>query len=410
MSFQYDASGNMTQIQDVSRGTDWDLSYDESNRVMSIYEPGMTAFRYRYRYNADGQRYHKQAVPYKPAPGPARYYALDGSATVGFFPMSGASYWTISTPSGEAIGRMTTSGAASYYIKDHLGSVRVVVNSSGTVLETRDYYPYGLEMPGRSYLSGTKAKENYTGHERDAETGMLYAGARYYMPNIGRWTSGDPLAASYAAWSPYNYVLNNPLGFVDPDGRCPVSGGWNHGGGSCIERLNPVREAWRQGEALWNSIFTRPAEKARQKVDQTVETVVKDGPEVLDNVTLAASGTAVVAGTVALASPEPASKTAASTIAGAASLTAAASSTAATGLAYVDVLYYEGSIEEAHVRLAGTTASILGGRLLVGGLSVIATKNGAVLSPAQQAGLQSAANAAGGTVSTGLVQDALKNR
>src|SRR5690625_767764 len=198
MSFQYDASGNMTRIQDVSRGNTWSLSYDEANRVMSIYEPGMTAFRYRYRYNADGQRYHKQAVPYKSAPGPAQYYALDGSATVGFFPMSGASYWTISTPSGEAVGRMTTSGSASYYIKDHLGSVRVVVNSSGTVLETRDYYPYGLERPGRSYLSGTKAKENFTGHERDAETGMLYAGARYYMPNIGRWTSVDPLAASYA--------------------------------------------------------------------------------------------------------------------------------------------------------------------------------------------------------------------
>jgi len=149
--------------------------------------------------------------------------------------MSGASYWTISTPSGEAIGRMTTSGAASYYIKDNLGSVRAVVNSSGTVLETRDYYPFtplrsvsrpsascGLEMPGRSYLSGTKAKENFTGHELDAESGLIYAGARYYMPNIGRWTSVDPLAASYAAWSPYSYVLNNPLGFVDPDGKAPA--------------------------------------------------------------------------------------------------------------------------------------------------------------------------------------------
>src|SRR5690625_1114128 len=119
MSFQYDASGNMTQIQDVSRGTDWDLSYDESNRVMSIYEPGMTAFRYRYRYNADGRRYHKQAVPYKSAPGPAQYYALDGSATVGIFSATGGGTWNIFTPSGEVVGRMTSSGSASYYIKDH---------------------------------------------------------------------------------------------------------------------------------------------------------------------------------------------------------------------------------------------------------------------------------------------------
>ncbi len=74
-------------------------------------------------------------------------------------------------------------------------------------------------MPGRSYLSGTKAKENFTGHERDAETGMLYAGARYYMPNIGRWTSVDPLAGKFPSYSPYNYVANNPLSYVDPDGR-----------------------------------------------------------------------------------------------------------------------------------------------------------------------------------------------
>ena len=89
MSFQYDANGNMTSIQDVSRSSTWSLTYDESNRVISIEEPGTTAFRYRYRYNADGQRYHKQAVPYAAAPGPAHYYALDGNTTVGFFPLTG---------------------------------------------------------------------------------------------------------------------------------------------------------------------------------------------------------------------------------------------------------------------------------------------------------------------------------
>ncbi len=222
LAFQYDANGNMTRIQDVSRSSTWSLTYDESNRVMSLYEPGMTAFRYRYRYNADGQRYHKQQLPYAAAPGPAQYYALDGNTTVGFFPLTGLGYWNIMTPSGEVIGRMTTGGAASYYLKDHLGSVRAVVNASGTVLETRDYYPFGLEMPGRSFVSGTKAKENFTGHELDAESGLIYAGARYYMPNIGRWTSVDPLADQYPAWSPYNYTLNNPLRFVDPHGKAPV--------------------------------------------------------------------------------------------------------------------------------------------------------------------------------------------
>ena len=109
-----------------------------------------------------------------------------------------------------------------YYVADHLGSVRAVVDEAGEVVEARDYYPWGLEMPGRVFVEGSSAKENYTGHELDEETGMLYAGARYYIPALGRWTAVDPLASEFPSWSPYNYVMNNPVGLVDPDGRIPL--------------------------------------------------------------------------------------------------------------------------------------------------------------------------------------------
>ena len=111
-----------------------------------------------------------------------------------------------------------------YYITDHLGSVRATVDETGLVTSQTDYYPFGLVMPNQSEVGAEKTKENYTGHELDEETGLVYAGARYYMPEVGRWTSVDPLAANYAAWSPYHYSYNNPNRFVDPDGRFIIKG------------------------------------------------------------------------------------------------------------------------------------------------------------------------------------------
>ena len=70
-------------------------------------------------------------------------------------------------------------GGAAVLLGDHLGSVRSVV-------EARDYYPFGLEMPGRVYVQGSETREGFTGHELDAETGHYHAGKRYYMPALGR--------------------------------------------------------------------------------------------------------------------------------------------------------------------------------------------------------------------------------
>jgi len=58
----------------------------------------------------------------------------------------------------------------------------------------------------------------YNGKELDEETGLYYYGARFYDAQLGRFHTDDPLAKKYYSWSSYNYTMNNPIKFVDPDG------------------------------------------------------------------------------------------------------------------------------------------------------------------------------------------------
>ncbi|PQA96790.1 hypothetical protein B0A69_01595 [Chryseobacterium shigense] len=93
-------------------------------------------------------------------------------------------------------------------------------NGSGAeIIEESNYYPFGLKHEGYNVLSGNSAyKYKYNGKELQ-ETGMYDYGARFYMPDIGRWGVIDPLAEIYRRHSPYNYTINNPVRFTDPDGR-----------------------------------------------------------------------------------------------------------------------------------------------------------------------------------------------
>jgi RHS repeat-associated protein len=110
-----------------------------------------------------------------------------------------------------------------YQYRDHLGNARVsyAKNSHGAleITDTNNYYAFGMNhIGGMKSMLGAYQNYKYNGKEIQ-ESGMYDYGARLYMPDIGRWGVVDPLAEKMRRHSTYNYAYNNPIRFIDPDGR-----------------------------------------------------------------------------------------------------------------------------------------------------------------------------------------------
>ena len=103
-----------------------------------------------------------------------------------------------------------------YYLKDHQGNNRVVINQSGTVEETNHYYPFG----GVFASAGNVQPYKYNGKELDAKKGLNWYdyGARHYDAVLGRFTTNDRFAEKYYSMSPYQYGANSPVGNIDVNG------------------------------------------------------------------------------------------------------------------------------------------------------------------------------------------------
>ena len=123
----------------------------------------------------------------------------------------------------------------SFYLQDHLGNNRIIFREDPQqidqplVIQENHYYPFGMSMGTELNRYTNQDPENrykYNSKEltSDFDLNLHDYGARWYNASIGRWTSMDPLADSYASFSPYNYTLNNPIRFIDPDGRLVING------------------------------------------------------------------------------------------------------------------------------------------------------------------------------------------
>ena len=211
--YAYDVNGNM--ISDKNKNIT-NIQYNQLNLPKKI--TFGTSGTIEYIYNATGQKLEK--------------IVTDNSVVTSTNYLGGFQYKNNVLeffPTAEGYVK-NDSGILSYVFqyKDHLGNVRIsyAKNPVTQVLEIIDennYYPFGLKHePYNGYLL-TNNKYKYNGKELQDELQLnVYDyGARNYDPAIGRWMNIDPLAEKGRRWSPYNYAMDNPVYFIDPDGMWP---------------------------------------------------------------------------------------------------------------------------------------------------------------------------------------------
>jgi len=129
------------------------------------------------------------------------------------------------------LGVRVTSGSTvttRYFHTDNLGSIAVITDETGAVVERDGYdawgkrrFPTGADDPTGSLTSQTT--RGFTGQEELADVGLVHLNGRVYDPLIARMTSADPMVPdpmNGQAWNRYSYVINNPLAFTDPSGYC----------------------------------------------------------------------------------------------------------------------------------------------------------------------------------------------
>ncbi len=225
--YTHDANGNMTH-EGLSG---LDIVYNEQNLTRRISSGGTTLTEYEYL--ADGTKL-------RALDGGGNGYQYRGSLiyaqTAG---QTGSPVITLDcalTSAGRIVRETSADGSPTYkvqhYLRDHLGSVRSVIDGdTGAVVETNDYYPFGKRITPPPVAEPVEATSQsatspnrwlFSGKESQsflyANISLLDFGARMYNPTIARWTTSDPMSEKYYGISPYVYCLGNPISIIDPNG------------------------------------------------------------------------------------------------------------------------------------------------------------------------------------------------
>jgi len=270
--YYYDNNGNMTK--DYNK--DMQIGYNLLNLPLQIKKGINTPTGYlNYSYTATGAKLRAQKLNGSGG-------ILETTDYIGEFVYKNNVLSYIITPEGRAvpeanggmlllIAEVISKYEYEYDLRDHLGNTRVTCkagtyNANGdvtsiTVLQKNDYYPFGTLHKGKSSVATNKYLYNGKELQTDYNFDLYDYGARFYDAQLGRWHSVDPLAEKYYGWSPYNYVANNPLRFIDPNGKeiyiivngeAVLATNENINNSSLADRITALRST-EDGAKLWDN-------------------------------------------------------------------------------------------------------------------------------------------------------------
>ena len=262
-NYLYDTNGNLT----FDGRDNLTFTYNWLNLLNDVKQGG--ALKARYTWTSDGTKLRVRDGA-----------GVDGFDYLGSLVYANGSAGLRLESAGFAGGRIiassgqggTTVYTPNYFLTDHLGSVRAIVDASGDVKQQNDYYPFGARHVRNDYPNNNN-RYLYNGKEAQTTGSLPYLdyGARMYDARIGRWFAPDPLAELFSPVSPYAYALNNPVRFIDVLGLYPSDPEWFDSGRGTPENPEQIGRvevvARRTASPVffgWGSFDRQQAERDRR--------------------------------------------------------------------------------------------------------------------------------------------------
>ncbi len=256
LTYAYDANGNLTS------GGGRTITYDGQERPTVVTALGQTT---SFVYGPEGKRLKKTS-----AGDTTLYLGADEEIT----------------PSGDRIKHpysdvRKVGATINWMQRDHLSSVRLMTDATGTVISENHFRPYGERTDVQVSLTVPRESKGWIGERDDPETGLTYLNARYYDPVLARFVSPDWFDPSMlgVGTNRYAYALNNPIAHKDPSGNC--------GFGDCVALAYAAYRIGRIGWSLISLAITlearKPSLKPRNRRSRTTSAPPARGSVMGDN-------------------------------------------------------------------------------------------------------------------------------